>query len=143
MRATKVLVDDFDAYNVKVSLQSIPAADVAPVRYGRWERTDGNPYPSCSACGCESLSRADRPYCQFCGARMNPPEPPKYEAVEPPETNGPTVYELQILANQVTIMGALAVIFPEKGDMEILQNMLLCAENTRKLVLGVMPKEEA
>lgn len=59
----------------------------------------------------------------------------------PPETSGPTVYELQILANQVTIMGALAVIFPEKGDMEILQNMLLCAENTRKMVLGVMPKE--
>ena len=35
------------------------------------------------------------------------------------------------------------MIFPEKGDMEILQNMLLCAENTRKLVFGVMPKEEA
>ena len=41
------------------------------VRHGRWERTEGNPYPSCSECGCESLSRADRPYCQFCGAKMD------------------------------------------------------------------------
>lgn len=31
MRATKVLADDFDAYNVKVSLQAIPAADVVEV----------------------------------------------------------------------------------------------------------------
>lgn len=48
-----------------------PAADVVEVRHGRWERTEGNPYPSCSECGCESLSRADRPYCQFCGAKMD------------------------------------------------------------------------
>ena len=48
-----------------------PAADVAPVRHGRWERSEGNPYPSCSECGIESLSRADRPYCQFCGAKMD------------------------------------------------------------------------
>lgn len=48
-----------------------PAADVVEVRHGRWERTEGNPYPACSECGCESLSRADRPYCQFCGAVMD------------------------------------------------------------------------
>ena len=53
------------------AIKAIPAADVAPVRHGRWERTEGNPYPSCSECGCESLSRADRPYCQFCGAKMD------------------------------------------------------------------------
>lgn len=52
-------------------IEDIHAADVAPVRHGRWERTEGNPYPSCSECGCESLSRADRPYCQFCGAKMD------------------------------------------------------------------------
>lgn len=52
-------------------LKEIPAADVVEVRHGRWERTEGNPYPSCSECGCESLSRADRPYCQFCGAKMD------------------------------------------------------------------------
>lgn len=61
----------------------------------------------------------------------------------PPETGEPTVYELQILANQVTIMGALAVIFPEKGDQEILQNMLQGAKNTRELVVSVMLKEDA
>lgn len=71
MQATKGLADDFDAYNVKVSLQAIPAADVSEVRHGWWERTEGNPYPNCSECGCESLSRADRPYCQFCGAKMD------------------------------------------------------------------------
>ena len=48
-----------------------PAADVVEVRHGKWERTKGNPYPSCSECGIESLSRADRPYCQFCGAKMD------------------------------------------------------------------------
>ena len=52
-------------------LERLPAADVVDVRHGRWERTEGNPYPSCSECGCESLSRADRPYCQFCGAKMD------------------------------------------------------------------------
>lgn len=60
----------------------------------------------------------------------------------PPTTNGPTVYELQILVNQVTIMGALAVIFPEQGDQEILQNLMQSARNTQALVFGVTPKEE-
>lgn len=55
----------------RIRIESVPAADVTPVRHGRWERTGGNPYPSCSECGCESLSRADRPYCQFCGAKMD------------------------------------------------------------------------
>ena len=34
VRATKGLADDFDAYNVKVNLQAIPAADV--VERPRW-----------------------------------------------------------------------------------------------------------
>ena len=76
-------------------------------------------------------------------------DPDNCEAVEycpqatPPETNEPTVYELQILANQVTIMGALAVIYPEKGDQQILQNILQGAKNTRKLVVSAMLKEDA
>lgn len=52
-------------------IKEFPAADVVEVRHGKWERTEGNPYPSCSECGIESLSRADRPYCQFCGAKMD------------------------------------------------------------------------
>lgn len=45
--------------------------DMVKVRHGRWERSEGSPYPYCSNCGCESLSRAERPYCQFCGAKMD------------------------------------------------------------------------
>lgn len=41
------------------------------VRHGHWERSEGSPYPFCSECSCESASRADRPYCQFCGAKMD------------------------------------------------------------------------
>lgn len=52
-------------------IKDIHASDAAEVRHGHWERSEGNPYPSCSECGCESLSRADRPYCQFCGAKMD------------------------------------------------------------------------
>lgn len=55
----------------RIRIKEIPAADVVEVRHGKWERTAGNPYPYCSECGCESLSRVDRPYCQFCGARMD------------------------------------------------------------------------
>lgn len=74
-RATRDLFDgqtaDYVAADIKEKLNAVPAADVAPVRHGKWERTDGNSYPSCSECGCESLSRANRPYCQFCGAKMD------------------------------------------------------------------------
>lgn len=62
---------DYNAQGIVERIKAIPAADVAPVRHGKWERTEGNPYPSCSECGIESLSRADRPYCQFCGAKMD------------------------------------------------------------------------
>lgn len=58
---------------------------------------------------------------------------------------GPTVYEAQILMNQVTIMGALAVLMPDKGEEQILENMLACAVNTQMLLTGttgVPPKEE-
>lgn len=55
----------------RIRIERVPASDVVAVRHGWWERTEGNPYPSCSECGCESLSRADRPYCQFCGTKMD------------------------------------------------------------------------
>jgi hypothetical protein len=48
----------------------IPAADVVPVRHATWIFSGGD-YPYCSGCGCESLSRVKRPYCQFCGALMD------------------------------------------------------------------------
>lgn len=63
--------DGWDNWGVYALIERQPTADVAPVRHGHWERVDGYPYPACSECGCESLSRADREYCQFCGARMD------------------------------------------------------------------------
>lgn len=51
-----------------------PAADVAPVRHGRWVKHDG--YTECSECeywyySAESEDAGDRPnYCPNCGAKM-------------------------------------------------------------------------
>ena len=58
---------------------------------------------------------------------------------------GPTVYEIQILTNQVTIMGALAALMPDKGEEQIMENMMACAVNTQKLLTGttgVLPRKE-
>lgn len=58
---------------------------------------------------------------------------------------GPTIWENQILTNQVTIMGALAVLMPDKGEDQVLENMVACAVNTQMLLTGatgVPPKEE-
>ena len=51
-------------------LDSIPAADVTPVRRGRWIEEDG--IQICSECGEEHEWEDYRaPYCDTCGARMN------------------------------------------------------------------------
>lgn len=61
---------------------------------------------------------------------------------------GPTVYEIQILTNQVTIMGALAALMPDKpdrGEEQLMENMMACAVNTQILLTGttgVPTKEE-
>lgn len=53
----------------------IPAADVAPVRHGRWLKlSDGSPY--CSICGAVERNTYDAvteecKYCYSCGARMD------------------------------------------------------------------------
>lgn len=70
----------FDEFATKIMpnvLKSIPAADVAPVMYGSWERdTDGDWY--CTNCDevvtiCESGKERTyrKPYCPNCGAKMN------------------------------------------------------------------------
>ena len=69
--------DDFATKIVPSLLNSIPAADVAPVAHGRWERdADGNWY--CTNCDevvaiCESGRERTyrKPYCPNCGARMD------------------------------------------------------------------------
>ena len=49
---------------------AIPAADVAPVRRGRWLEEDG--IQICSECGEEHEWGDYRaPYCDTCGAKMN------------------------------------------------------------------------
>lgn len=69
--------DDFATKIVPSLLNSIPAADVAPVGHGRWERDeDGDWY--CTNCYevvaiCESGRERTyrKPYCPNCGARMD------------------------------------------------------------------------
>ena len=59
-----------DAIN---SVISIPAADVAPVRHGRWEQGDMYDYGDvCSLCEWDSTREpCDLPYCPNCGAKMD------------------------------------------------------------------------
>ena len=64
----------FEAYadgrSVYIALETIPAADVRPVVWGRWIDTD-NYYQrwKCSVCGCHTRD-ARPPFCPNCGADM-------------------------------------------------------------------------
>ena len=51
-----------------VEIRRLPAADVAPVRHGRWKRRGKN-LGECSECG-EVVSVRHR-YCPNCGAKMD------------------------------------------------------------------------
>ena len=62
--------------------------------------------------------------------------------VDPDMLIGPTVYEVQILTNQVAIMGALAVLMPDKGAEEVLETMRASAVNTQMLLTAEPPEEE-
>lgn len=69
---------DYTAWSIEDGIEAIPAADVEPVRYGRWEQCfedwrqqiEGD---KCSACGFEyygtGISRFH--YCPNCGAKMD------------------------------------------------------------------------
>lgn len=63
----------YDAY--KIIEEEVDAADVEPVRHGRWERKP-DPYgffdtiPVCSVCGCTTKWREEYLYCPNCGARL-------------------------------------------------------------------------
>ena len=65
-------------------IQNIPAADVAPVRHGRWKKSKGNERPTengfvhddryvCDCCGwgCCCETKLDFSFCPNCGARMD------------------------------------------------------------------------
>lgn len=57
----------------KKAIESIPAADVAPVRHGRWEQGDMYDYGDvCSLCDWDSeRTPCTLPYCPDCGAKMD------------------------------------------------------------------------
>ena len=55
-------------------IEILPAADVAPVVYGRWEHLGGDEW-CCSACGFVittegSWDKPTKKYCEDCGAKM-------------------------------------------------------------------------
>ena len=66
--------------NVDKKVVKIPAADVEPVRHGRWLDTYGDSW-KCSVCGVESYVDEDwrksddkayqMNYCHYCGAKMD------------------------------------------------------------------------
>lgn len=56
---------DFLPVIVKQAIEAVPAADVAPVRHGRWLE-DG----TCSKCRCDIPVMEDK-YCPNCGAKMD------------------------------------------------------------------------
>lgn len=70
-------IPNFDSLKLTVAVArqnvlDMPAADVAPVRYGRWIHDINNRY-GCSECmGRETMSHTNlKPYCPNCGARMD------------------------------------------------------------------------
>ena len=63
----------FDA-EIKFCISSLPAADVAPVRHGRW--INENFYTHCSDCGKMAIydkygQEVESDYCPHCGAKMD------------------------------------------------------------------------
>lgn len=58
--------DFCDVYNAIRLIKSLPAANVGPVRNGRWGAVDCD---KCSVCGGLELGRTN--YCPHCGAKMD------------------------------------------------------------------------
>ena len=61
-------------FTASYELDDIPAADVAPVRHGRWLPTakwwqGGSAWKQCSECGILHCGKS--PYCPNCGAKMD------------------------------------------------------------------------
>lgn len=64
-----------DYYGAQRALCEIPAADVAPVVYGRWAHLGGDEW-CCPVCGFVittegSWDKPTKKYCEDCGAKMD------------------------------------------------------------------------
>ena len=74
----KLMQDGCSAKNLQ-SISDMPAADVAPVRHGRW--IDKGEYAVCAECGGRSGTQYDgvepiplmTQFCPYCGAKMDEP----------------------------------------------------------------------
>lgn len=53
------------------ALLIVPAADVAPVRHGRWVINSDGYYPQCSQCMDEPQGGVMTDYCPNCGTKMD------------------------------------------------------------------------
>ena len=59
---------------IRQNIMDIPAADVAPVRHGRWETNSDRPDSLiCSVCNCgfDMWKHDHHNYCPNCGAKMD------------------------------------------------------------------------
>lgn len=64
-----------------LAIDSIPAADVAPVVHTRWAHLGGDEW-CCPVCGFVittegSWDKPTKKYCEDCGAKMNEPDEPE------------------------------------------------------------------
>lgn len=66
--AAKFCVKEHYDDAIIIALNKLPAADVAPVRHGRWINHGWSTV--CSECG-EDYAFAKRNYCPNCGARLD------------------------------------------------------------------------
>ena len=72
----KEIIGDGDYYNGKDDMQDqirnmvsrFPAADVVPVRHGRWIKHDDGVF-TCSECG--NAESNESYFCRYCGAKMD------------------------------------------------------------------------
>lgn len=70
--AALTALQDSDLFNTTErqlrAIRELPAADVAPVRHGRWIYHDDGVF-TCSECG--NAESNDSYYCRLCGAKMD------------------------------------------------------------------------
>ena len=62
--------------SLAAAISQTPAADVAPVRHGRWKNGGNGLYDTCSACEKEIYLAIPMNYCPECGAMMDGNETP-------------------------------------------------------------------